>query len=158
MAITVASRTPDVPVGTATRLAPPLRAILRATLALEERKPGEIAIVLGDDALLRELNRRWRGIDRSTDVLSFAYQESGAEGPVGGDLVISMDRARAQAKRYRVSLGSELARLIVHGTLHLAGHDHHEAGERAHMRRRERLARVSLATCIRSLERVLVTR
>lgn len=154
-AITVASRTPSVPPRAAARLATPLRALVRATLAIDEREPGEIAIVLGDDALLRDLNRRWRGIDRSTDVLSFSYDECLDEGPIGGDLAISMDRARAQAKRYRVSLGSELARLVVHGTLHLAGHDHQRAGERLRMRRHERLARASCATWMRVLERVL---
>ena len=90
--------------------------------------------MLTGDVELRELNRRWRGIDRSTDVLSFPYDTKTA---VSGDLVISVDRVREQAKRYRVSLGRELARLAVHGALHLAGHDHHRAGERRLMRARE---------------------
>jgi probable rRNA maturation factor len=115
-------------------LAAPLRGIVRRTLAAEGRGAGEIAVVLTGDAELRELNRRWRGIDRATDVLSFPYDTAHA---VSGDLVISLDRLREQAKRYRVSLGRELARLVVHGALHLAGHDHHRVTERRLMRARE---------------------
>lgn len=118
------------------RLGPPLRAIIRATLAAEGARAGEIGIRLTDDAELRALNRQWRGIDRATDVLSFPYSGED-DGRVSGDLVISMDRAVAQARRYRVSVGRELARLTIHGTLHLAGHDHHQPGERVRMRRAE---------------------
>lgn len=126
-----------------TKLAVPLRAVVRAVLALEERRAGEIAIVLTSDAELRELNRAWRRINRATDVISFAYDEDepdAATRPVGGDLVVSMQRVEAQAKRFRVSPGTELARLVVHGTLHLCGHDHAKAGERALMRLREEKA------------------
>ena len=117
-------------------IAAPLRAIVRAALALEQRVPGEIAIVLRDDHYLRVLNRRWRKIDRATDVLSFPYGDSAAR-RVDGDLVISLDRMEAQARRYRVTRGRELARLVVHGALHLAGLDHHKLAERRYMRARE---------------------
>lgn len=122
------------------RLAAPLRQIVRAVLAREERRAGEIAIVLAGDLELRELNRRWRRIDRATDVISFAYDElepDAATRPVAGDLVVSMDRVEAQATRFRVTRGAELARLVVHGTLHLCGHDHAKPGERRVMRARE---------------------
>jgi len=122
------------------RLAVPLRGIVRAVLAREQRRAGEIAIVLVGDEALRELNRRWRRIDRATDVISFAYDEhepDAATRPVAGDLVVSMDRVEAQARRFRVTRGAELARLVVHGTLHLCGHDHAQAGERRVMRARE---------------------
>jgi probable rRNA maturation factor len=153
VAISVASRTASVSSSQASRLASPLRAIVRAALAVERRKAGEIAIMLGDDAMLRDLNHRWRGIDRSTDVLSFPYGPD--RGPVEGDLVISMDRACAQAKRFRASLGKELARLVIHGTLHLAGLDHHAPAERKHMRGQERAALRFSASPIASLERVV---
>lgn len=122
------------------RLAAPLRAIVRGVLALEKRRAGEIAIVLTGDEELRRLNRSWRRIDRATDVISFAYDEhepDAARRPVTGDLVVSMDRVAAQAKRFRVTPGTELARLLVHGTLHLCGHDHARAAERTLMRARE---------------------
>ena len=119
-------------------LAAAIRGLIRATLAGEGRVPGTIDVRLTGDAELRALNRQWRGIDRATDVLSFAYDEQARR--VSGDLVISLDRMRAQARRYRVTPGRELARLVVHGTLHLAGHDHQRLGERREMRARERVA------------------
>lgn len=120
--------------------AAPLRALVTLTLKRESRRVGEIAVVLTDDDALRELNRGWRGIDRATDVISFAYDEhepDAATRPVTGDLVISLDRVRVQSKRFRVTMGAELARLVIHGALHLGGHDHQRAGERVVMRDRE---------------------
>ena len=128
-------------------LAAPLRTLIRATRAAEGRRPGEIAVVLTDDAAMRTLNREWRGIDRATDVLSFAYGEAGpgetlrpsrtGESAVDGDLVISLDRMREQARRFKVRAAAELARLVIHGVLHLSGLDHQRPTERSHMRSRE---------------------
>ncbi len=133
-------------------LAPALRSLVQAALRSEGRTVGEVGLALADDTLLRALNRDFRGLDKATDVLSFGYDESGelalpeavpasrADGrkvPVNGDLVISMDRVRAQAKRFRVTEGEELARLVVHGALHLAGLDHQRAPERKAMRAKE---------------------
>lgn len=125
------------------RLAAPLRAVVAHVLKAEARRAGEIGLRLTGDAELRELNRRWRGIDRATDVISFAYDEDepdAATRPVAGDLVVSMDRVGEQATRFRVTPGAELARLVVHGTLHLCGHDHVRAPERRAMRAREERA------------------
>jgi probable rRNA maturation factor len=132
----------------------PLAALVRAALALEGRRPGELGIVLTGDAPVRELNRRWRGLDRATDVLSFGYDETA--GPVvNGDLIVSMDRVAEQARRFRVTRGRELARLIVHGALHLAGLDHKTSAQRRHMRARELRLLKAGATHVRALERAL---
>jgi probable rRNA maturation factor len=142
-------------------LARPLRMLVAAVLRREQRRAGEIAVVLADDEQLRRTNREWRGIDRATDVLSFAYDEhepDAAARPVRGDLLVSMDRVRAQARRYRVTLGAELARLVVHGTLHLCGHDHVRAGERRLMRAHENAALRSLRASARALDRGLAPR
>jgi len=112
------------PRGTA-RLRAPLARLVRSTLALVDQRAGEIAITISDDERLRELNRAWRGIDRATDVLSFNYHDPGS--PVSGDLVISRERWLDQAKRFRTTPGGELARLVIHGTLHLAGLDRQKA-------------------------------
>ena len=142
-------------------LTTPLRALIRAALAHEGLKAGEITVVLTDDAELRVLNRRWRNIDRATDVLSFSYDEAGPgetmpqkrAKKVHGDLVISLDRMRDQAKRYRVSEGRELARLVIHGALHLAGLDHQRAAERRHMRLQEDAVLKRAAAPVSELER-----
>src|SRR6266700_968802 len=108
------------------------RGLVRATLEREGRRAGEIAIVLTRDPEIRALNRRWRGIDRATDVLSFGYDAPSPRRPaaISGDLVISLECMHEQAKRYRVTPGRELARLAVHGALHLAGLDHQRPAER----------------------------
>jgi probable rRNA maturation factor len=149
MAITFAS--PD----THHRLAAPLRALVQLVLEREKRRAGEIGIRLTDDAELRELNRRWRKIDRATDVISFAYDEDEPDAssrPVNGDLVISLDRLREQAARYRESQGTELARLVIHGVLHLAGHDHVRLPERRAMRAIEEAALVAAKAIVRRLD------
>lgn len=132
----------------------PVAALVRAALALEGRRPGELGIVLTGDGPVRELNRRWRGLDRATDVLSFGYDDT--PGPiVNGDLIVSMDRVTEQALRFRVTRGRELARLIIHGALHLAGLDHKTSAQRRHMRAREDRVMASGAAEVRTLERVL---
>ena len=140
------------------RIAAPLRALVRRVLRAELRRAGEIGLALSDDVLLRQINRDWRGIDRTTDVISFAYdeREPGARAlPVRGDVLISLDRMRDQAKRYRVSPGTELARLVVHGTLHLCGHDHAREAERRRMRSRESALLREARAEARALDRVL---
>lgn len=147
MAITVVGPPPS------SRLARPLGRLVRAAIDRTGARVGVIEITLTDDAALRGLNQSWRGIDRATDVLSFHYHEDGQ--PVAGDLVISIDRWHEQAKRYRTTRGRELARLVVHGALHLAGLDHHRATERRVMRAEEDRTLRSQAAAIRDLERVV---
>ena len=137
-------------------VAAPLRAVVLAALALEGRRAGEVAVVLSDDARLRELNRHWRGLDRATDVLSFGYDDGEGE-TVDGDIVVSLERVREQAKRFRATRGRELARVVVHGALHLAGLDHQGGAERRRMRVREdrvlRAAREAIAELDEALKR-----
>jgi len=140
------------PPGTA-RLARPLGRLVRAAVMQAGGKPGAIEITLTDDAALRALNQSWRRIDRATDVLSFHYHDDGQ--PVAGDLVISIGRWHEQARRYRTTRARELARLVVHGALHLAGLDHHRAAERRAMRAHEDRVLRSQTAVIRDLERVL---
>ncbi len=135
------------------RVTPPLRALIRIALALEDRGPGEIGVVLAGDGTLRELNRLYRGIDRATDVLSFLYVVKGRA--VDGDVVVSLERMEEQARRYRVSRGKELARLVIHGALHLAGLDHQAPRERVAMRRREKQALHRAAPHVRALDALL---
>lgn len=140
------------------RLASPLRALVQQVLRGEGRTAGEIAIVLDHDDLLRQINCDWRGIDRATDVISFAYDErepDAATRAVRGDLLVSMDRVAEQAKRFRVTPGTELARLVVHGALHLCGHDHKRSGERTLMRAREESAMKRARPAARALDAVL---
>lgn len=88
-----------------------------------------------DDATIRALNRSWRKKDEATDVLSFPM--SADEGLLG-DVVISLDTARRQAKEYKNPLEHELVRYLAHGLLHLLGYDHHRPKDRARMAAAER--------------------
>jgi probable rRNA maturation factor len=95
------------------------RVLAGAAEALRVR--GEVSLVLAGDRLLRRLNRDYRGKDRATDVLSFP----GEGGEAGlGDVVISVETARRNARRLGRSLPQELDVLVLHGFLHVLGHDH----------------------------------
>lgn len=94
---------------------------------------GAVQLILTDDMHMRELNRTYRNRDYATDVLSFDLGPEMASGsPVDsgiGEIYISLDRASHQAAEFGVPLNAELARLLVHGLLHLAGYDHHTEAE-----------------------------
>lgn len=122
---------PDVP---RRRLALLARRILSA-----EKSSLDVTIVFARDATLRQLNRRYRRMDRTTDVLSFAIPAVPEIAGAGGEIYISVPQARRQARRYRQSLTAELERLVVHGVLHLLGHDHKKPQEAARMRKAENL-------------------
>ena len=94
---------------------------------------GELAVTVVDDREIRRLNRTFRQKNKATDVLSFPQEHPG----LLGDVVISLDTARSQAAERRQPLSDELARLLVHGVLHLCGHDHQEPTEAAAMARAE---------------------
>jgi probable rRNA maturation factor len=106
---------------------PPLRhgldvAALRAFLVAAGREchlRGIVGVRLMDDASIRALNRDFRGQNHSTDVLSFP-----ADSPQLGDLAISIETARRQARAHHHSLDIEVRILLLHGLLHLAGYDH----------------------------------
>lgn len=140
-----------------------LESILQKAGGAEGIDQGEVALTFVDNARIHELNLEYRGIDRPTDVLSFAMNESGEdeldiiyevqEGEsledvpdVLGDIIISVTRAQEQAQEYGHSLERELGFLFVHGFLHLLGYDHQdEASEAEMMSKQEKvLAQVGL--------------
>jgi len=140
-----------------------LESILQKAGEAEGIDQGEVALTFVDNTRIHELNLEYRGIDRPTDVLSFAMNESGEdeldiiyevqEGEaledvpdVLGDIIISVTRAQEQAQEYGHSLERELGFLFVHGFLHLLGYDHQdEASEAEMMSKQEKvLAQVGL--------------
>jgi probable rRNA maturation factor len=108
----------------------------RFTLELQpDSADADITIVLTDDRQLHELNRDFLGVDAPTDVLSFPASESDPETGAAylGDILISIPRAAEQAEASGHPLEAEVQLLVVHGVLHLLGHDHAEAEEKARM-------------------------
>ena len=95
----------------------------------------ELSIILTDDARLHELNLNYLGVDAPTDVLSFPASETDPEtgGHYIGDILISLPRAGAQAEAAGHALEAEVQLLVVHGVLHLLGHDHAEPEEKTRM-------------------------
>ncbi|MEK6224186.1 MAG: rRNA maturation RNase YbeY [Thermodesulfobacteriales bacterium] len=115
-----------------------LKKIARLVLKeLDVPKDTELSITLTDDIQMRELNRSYRQIDRTTDVLSFPQSE-GPDFTLLGDIVISIDTAKRHSVSYGVSLHDELKKLIIHGILHLLGHDHKKKKETQVMRKKEK--------------------
>lgn len=87
----------------------------------------DATIVFVSDAAIKKLNRQFRGKDSATDVLSFPAQPESFEADTetnSGEIVISLDRAKSQAKENGLTLVNEVEQLILHGLLHLCGHDH----------------------------------
>lgn len=121
---------------------------LKAAIGLVLAREGvpaktEVGLTLVNDGDIHELNRQYRGVDRPTDVLSFALNDPGEMADpeetraMLGDVVVSTERALAQSEEYGHSLSREICYLAVHGTLHLLGYDHESPKEQAVMREKE---------------------
>ena len=151
-----------------------LQSVLELALgvALEPHEPAHVSLVIADDATVRKLNADFRGLDEVTDVLSFSANHPGfwqgesepppdrlvqpgaevafpfptldTEPPPLGEVILSLPQARRQAEERGEPLDQELALLIVHGVLHLVGHEHLEFEETALMQSREQVALTSL--------------
>jgi probable rRNA maturation factor len=112
---------------------------LAATTTLADRgiSSAELSLLLTGDETLQDLNRRYRGEDKSTDVLSFPAGEDVVDpdsgNPYFGDIAISVPYARRQAEAGGHSVTGELQLLTVHGILHLLGYDHADADQKAEM-------------------------
>ncbi|TMQ26853.1 MAG: rRNA maturation RNase YbeY [Nitrospirae bacterium] len=126
--------------------------LARAILSDVGEASAELGILFVGDQRMRGLNRRYRGKDRTTDVLAFAMREaftpqaSRLTPNMLGDVVISVPAAWRQAKEAERSLDEELAWLLVHGILHLCGYDHERSEKEARrMHRRERMILRSIA-------------
>ncbi len=123
-----------------TEIAPDLTGLLSETAEATLRHvgletPAALSLLLTDDETLRALNRRYRGIDKTTDVLSFPEEDllNNDEPRYLGDIAISVAQARRQAAQGQHPLAAELQLLTVHGVLHLLGYDHEEPEAKAQM-------------------------
>jgi len=92
-------------------------------------------IALGDEEML-EMNQRMLGHDWYTDIMTFGLEQTASE--LTAEIYVSTDRAKENAAHYKNSVEQELARLVIHGLLHLAGYDDHDPNAKKQMRRKER--------------------
>jgi probable rRNA maturation factor len=95
-----------------------------AALKAERAKDAMLSITFVGRATMSELNHRYLGHHGPTDVISFGLGRLGKHGAIVGDVYICPEIARQNARRQGISAGEELLRLVVHGTLHIVGHDH----------------------------------
>jgi probable rRNA maturation factor len=105
-----------------------IRDVVMSALRIEGYpQPAEVSVALVDDAYIQVLNREYRGVDQPTDVLAFPQELEGDGGdrgaPALGDIVISLERAREQARQFKHPIRREVALLAVHGLLHLLGYE-----------------------------------
>lgn len=120
--------------------------------SMEQLEAGEVGLLFVDNEAIRELNAEYRNLDKPTDVLSFAIQESHEDElqitfddeidaqsipNLYGDIVISLERAQEQSEDYGHSLLREICFLYVHGFLHLLGYDHLDADDERQMLERQ---------------------
>ena len=132
-AVTVENRQRRVPVAVG-RLAATATRALRAT----GRAAGRVEVCVVDDASIRRLNAAWRGVRRRTDVLALPLEAPETSAQLVGQVVISAETARRQARRLGVPIALELDLLVTHGLLHLVGYDDRDPVEARLMHRRER--------------------
>ena len=104
-----------------------LAAIVETGVALAAN--AEISVLFCGDGFIRDLNRKWRGIDQPANVLSFPAGGDVAVAPLLGDIVIAFETASREAAEAERPLRDHVAHLLVHGFLHLIGHDHTGAAE-----------------------------
>ena len=111
-----------------------MRQKARLLLNALDCKEAELSILLVDNTAIASLNAQWRRVEDSTDVLAFPMDEDRADiphPPLLGDVVISVERAAAQAEEAGHSLENEMDALLIHGLLHLIGYEHEDSAEQA---------------------------
>jgi len=101
----------------------PLKKAAKAALSMLGKKDAELSILITDNEGIRELNKKYRSMDKPTDVLSFPM-----DGDMLGDVVISVEKAATQAPLYKNTVRNEILRLLIHGILHLLGYEHVNGG------------------------------
>ena len=114
-----------------------MRETARTVLDGEGQPEAEVSLAFVDNATIHVLNKRYLQHDEPTDVLSFPLSEPGAR-KLSGEVVIGAEVAQAQAAERGHDVQAELALYVIHGLLHLCGHDDHDEKGRAAMRQRER--------------------
>ena len=104
--------------------------VLKKAIEIEKLGVVNFNVIIVDNSFIHKINKEYRGIDRPTDVISFALEDEHDieydDFRLLGDIYISIDKAREQAKEYGHSLKREICFLSVHGLLHLLGYDHME--------------------------------
>lgn len=111
-----------------------LREWIRQQILLHEKDPDAIALIFISNEEIRKINRSYLNHNYYTDVITFEYGEGNR---ISGDIFISMEQVKYNAREYGVSIDEELRRVMIHGVLHLLGYHDNSEEERVHMRKLE---------------------
>lgn len=107
-----------------------INSLVRAVAKKEKNIRGDLEVNIIDDREMKKINRLYRGVNDTTDVLSFAWREDKTfETDFLGQIYLSYPRVKKQAKEFKVKVQEEFARMLIHGLLHLAGYDHQKKGQ-----------------------------
>jgi len=110
------------------------KAWIKQTITLYGKKCGNISYIFEDDNQVLNINKQYLNHDYYTDIITFDYVE---QDTINGDIVISTDRIKENAKNFNTSFDNELHRVIIHGVLHLLGFNDHSEKENKIMRQKE---------------------
>ena len=100
-----------------------MKGLVKKVLQGENKKIADLSIVLVGQGRIRELNKKYRGKNKTTDVLSFQYDEL-------GEVIICLREVKKNAKKFGSTYKKELARILIHGILHILGYDHEKMKEK----------------------------
>ncbi len=107
------------------------------------RNDGELTLVFSNDRHVQQLNRDFRGMDKPTNILSFPFDENDLDAGIPleschlGDVILAWQTVEREARCQKIPLRHHIAHLVVHGVLHLCGHDHHKEADAENMERLE---------------------
>lgn len=133
-----------------------LRRLIRDLLTeIDANKDSDLTVHLVDAQTMAELNALHMGHQGSTDVITLDYSDGDSSKPLVGEVFVCIDEALLQARRFRTSWPAELVRYIIHGLLHLLGHDDLQPAARRRMKREEArlLKKMARRFCLSNLER-----
>jgi probable rRNA maturation factor len=108
--------------------------LIEKVIRNEVKIPGDLCFIITSNQKLRDINIQFLEHDYDTDVITFNYNEGKV---INGEVYISYEMVKSNAIRYKVGLGEEILRVIIHGVLHLAGHDDKTEEQKVIMRKRE---------------------
>lgn len=123
-----------------------LKKWITGVIEKKKRKTGDINFIFCSDSYLLNINQNFLKHDTYTDIITFDYSKGQVQQPISGDIFISIERVKENAKKYAVPFENEIQRIIIHGVLHLLGHSDKKKSDKEEMTKAEN-------SCLKLLEK-----